>query len=83
MGVAYKPEVSDVRETPATGLIRELRSRGATVSWHDELVKEWNGENSVPLTSNYDLIILVNPHMSTDLSALNSAKVLNTRGGFQ
>ena len=83
VGVAYKPEVSDVRETPATGLIRELRSRGATVSWHDELVKEWNGENSVPLTSNYDLIILVNPHMSTDLSALNSAKVLNTRGGFQ
>ena len=82
VGVAYKPEVSDVRETSAAGLISELRSNGADVAWHDELVKEWNGEKSVPLTSNYDLVILANPHGNTDLSGLRSAKVLNTRGGY-
>ena len=82
VGIAYKPEVSDVRETPAAGLISELRSKGAEVVWHDDLVMEWNGEKSVPLTPNYDLIILANPHSSTDLSVLSSAKVLNTRGGY-
>jgi UDP-N-acetyl-D-glucosamine dehydrogenase len=82
VGIAYKPEVSDVRETPAAGLIHELRSKGAEVAWHDDLVKEWNGEKSVPLASNYDLVVLANPHENTDLSVLTSAKVLNTRGGY-
>ena len=82
VGIAYKPEVSDVRETPAAGLISELRSKGADVAWHDDLVKEWNGEKSVPLGPNYDLVVLANPHSGTDLSVLTSAKVLNTRGGY-
>ena len=82
VGVAYKPGVSDVRETAVAGLIHELRSKGADVAWHDDLVKEWNGEKSVPLTPNYDLVVLANPHSGTDLSVLTSAKVLNTRGGY-
>ena len=82
VGVAYKPGVSDVRETAVAGLIHELRSKGAEVAWHDDLVKEWNGEKSVPLTPNYDLVVLANPHSGTDLSVLTSAKVLNTRGGY-
>ena len=82
VGVAYKPDVSDVRETPAKELIAELRSKGAEVAWHDDLVKEWNGEKSAPLSPNYDLVVLVNPHSGTDLSVLSSAKVLNTRGGY-
>ena len=82
VGIAYKPEVADVRETPAEGLIHQLRAQGADVSWHDELVQEWNGEKSVGLSSNFDLAILVNPHSNTNLSALGSARVLNTRGGY-
>jgi UDP-N-acetyl-D-glucosamine dehydrogenase len=74
--------VSDVRETPAAGLISELRSKGADVAWHDDLVKEWSGEKSAHLSPNYDLVVLVNPHKETDLSVLTSAKVLNTRGGY-
>lgn len=80
VGVAYKPDVSDVRETPATGLIKMLRAAGAVVSWHDHLVGEWNGESSVPLSSDYDLVVLVNPHSSVDLSVLDGVPVLNTRG---
>jgi UDP-N-acetyl-D-glucosamine dehydrogenase len=82
VGIAYKPEVADVRETPAEGLIHQLRSKGADVKWHDELVQEWNGEKSVELTPDFDLAILVNPHSNANLSALGSARVLNTRGGY-
>lgn len=81
VGVAYKPDVSDVRETPASALIALLRKNGAVVSWHDHLVLEWNGESSVPLASDYDLVVLVNPHSSVDLSVLDGVPVLNTRGG--
>jgi len=82
IGVAYKPDVSDVRETPVTELINQLRSKGAKVAWHDELVEEWNGEKSTPISQNFDLFILANPHSSTDLSLIGSARVLNTRGGY-
>jgi UDP-N-acetyl-D-glucosamine dehydrogenase len=82
VGVAYKPEVSDVRETPAAGLIIELRSQGADVTWHDEFVKEWNGEKSSPLTPNFELVILANPHSNTKLSALGTTRILDTRGGY-
>ena len=82
VGIAYKPEVADVRETPAEGLIHQLRAKGAEVSWHDELVKEWNGEKSVELTPDFDLAILVNPHSNTNLPALGCTQILNTRGGY-
>ncbi len=82
VGIAYKPGVSDMRESPAIDLIAELRSRGAAVSWHDTLVKEWAGESSTPLTSGYDLVIFANPHPGTDISLLGQTPVLDTRGGY-
>jgi UDP-N-acetyl-D-glucosamine dehydrogenase len=82
VGIAYKPDVADIRETPAEGLIKELRSMGSDVKWHDDLIQEWNGEKSVPLSADFDLAILVNPHSNTDLDALGSTRVLNTRGGY-
>jgi UDP-N-acetyl-D-glucosamine dehydrogenase len=82
IGITYKPDVADVRETPADGLIKKLRSMGADVKWHDQLIQEWNGEKSVPLSADFDLAILVNPHSNTDLGVLGSTRVLNTRGGY-
>ena len=67
IGIAYKPGVSDLRESPAINLIRELRSRGAEVIWNDSLVGEWNGEYSSPVDTSIDLGILVNPFNSSDL----------------
>jgi hypothetical protein len=49
------------------------------VFWHDDLVKEWNGEKSVALSSDYDLAILATPHNYLDLRALGDVPVLNTR----
>ena len=81
VGVAYMPNVSDVRESAAEALVDGLRSAGAVVSWHDDLVGEWRGESSVSLSSLFDLAILVNVHEGTDLSALGSVPVINTKGG--
>jgi len=81
VGVAYKPNVSDVRESPAEALVDGLRAAGAVVSWHDDLVGEWRGESSVSLSPAFDLAILVNVHDETDLSALGSVPVINTKGG--
>ena len=61
VGVAYKPNVADVRETAAALVIEHLRQRGAVVSWHDDVVGSWNGENSAPL-SGADIAVVVTKH---------------------
>ena len=80
IGVSYKPNVADIRETPVEALIGGLKKSGAVVSWHDDLVKSWNGESSVALGSGFDLAILATPHDYLDLSLLGSTSLLNTRG---
>ena len=80
VGVSYKPNVADVRETPVKALITGLKKKGAQVSWHDDLVKEWNGEKSVALSGDFDLAILATPHDYLDLTKLGNVPILNTRG---
>jgi len=80
IGVSYKPNVADVRETPVEALISGLKKSGAVVSWHDDLVKSWNGESSVALSLGFDLAILAIPHDYLDLSLLGNTLLLNTRG---
>jgi UDP-N-acetyl-D-glucosamine dehydrogenase len=65
VGVAYKPNVADVRETAAELVIEHLRSKGAVVSWHDELVGNWKGESSAPLHG-ADISVVVTKHDSVD-----------------
>jgi UDP-N-acetyl-D-glucosamine dehydrogenase len=65
VGVAYKPNVADVRETASELVIEHLRSRGAVVSWHDDVVGTWHGEVSSPLTG-ADIAIVVTKHDSVD-----------------
>jgi UDP-N-acetyl-D-glucosamine dehydrogenase len=82
IGVSYKPNVADVRETPVEKLMLGLREKGSKVFWHDDFVKEWNGEKSVPITSDYDLAIIAAPHDNLDLNNLGSVPVLNTRSSI-
>ncbi len=65
VGVAYKPNVADVRETAAELVIKHLRNEGAVVSWHDEIVGNWKGESSAPLQG-ADIVIIVTKHDSVD-----------------
>jgi len=80
IGIAYKPNVADVRETPVASLIAGLEKSGASVSWHDDLVKSWNNKTSVAITNQYDLAIIATPHDYIQLSKLGNTPVLNTRG---
>ena len=82
VGVAYKPNIADIRESPAKLLIAGLKQKGAQVFWHDDLVKEWNGEESVALSNKYDLAILATPHDYLDLTKLGDVPILNTRGSI-
>ena len=82
VGVSYKPNVADVRESPVESLITGLKQKGAQVSWHDDLVKDWNGEKSVELSSEFDLAIIATPHDYLDLLKLGNIPILNTRGSI-
>jgi UDP-N-acetyl-D-glucosamine dehydrogenase len=68
VGVSYKSNVADTRETPAADVIDLLRAQGAIVTWHDDLVGEWRGEKSSPLRG--DIAVLVTKHDGVDLKAL-------------
>jgi UDP-N-acetyl-D-glucosamine dehydrogenase len=81
VGVAYKPNVADVRETAAELVIEHLRNRGAVVSWHDEVVATWHGECSAPL-SGADIAIIVTKHDEVDEKAIvaSAPYVFDTTG---
>jgi len=75
VGVSYKSNVADSRETPAAGVIDLLRAQGATVTWHDDLVGSWRGESSSPITG-ADIAVLVTKHDGLDLAALKGCGYL-------
>jgi UDP-N-acetyl-D-glucosamine dehydrogenase len=58
LGVAYKPGVGDVRETPISELRDCLRGLGAVVAWHDPMVQIWEGSEPVDLNWDCDVAIL-------------------------
>ena len=61
VGVAYKPNVADTRETPAELLIEELQGLGAEVTWSDPVVATWLGKESAAL-SGAEIAIVVTKH---------------------
>ena len=61
VGVAYKPNVADTRETPSELLIEALEQLGAEVSWHDPVVKSWRGRESVAL-GGVDIAVVATKH---------------------
>jgi UDP-N-acetyl-D-glucosamine dehydrogenase len=81
VGVAYKPNVADVRETPAELVIEELKRAGAVVTWSDDLVFSWMGESRTPLGGS-EIAVVVTLHSVTNAEAvLKSAPyVFDTTG---
>jgi UDP-N-acetyl-D-glucosamine dehydrogenase len=73
LGVSYKANVSDTRESPALKLIELLRTAGAEVSYHDPNVPELprHGLTSQPLEpGGYDCVTIVTAHSSIDYERL-------------
>jgi UDP-N-acetyl-D-glucosamine dehydrogenase len=73
LGVAYKPDIADVRESPAIKILELLRAAGADVAYHDPHVAELPelGLSSVALDpAAYDAVVVVTDHAGIDYSAL-------------
>jgi len=81
VGVAYKPNVADVRETAAELVIEHLRNRGAVVTWHDDVVGSWRGEISAAL-SGADIAVVITKHDSVAEKAIvaSAPYVFDTTG---
>ena len=78
LGVTYKRDIADQRESPARPIARRLRARGAAVAYHDPHVPAWqvDGE-AVPRAADLsaavaaaDLVILLQPHRDYDLAQI-------------
>lgn len=91
LGVTYKPDIADQRESPAVPLALSLERKGARVSFHDPHVSEWNLADGEQLArvddltkavADADLVVLVQNHREYEIEALaNSASLfLDTRG---
>jgi UDP-N-acetyl-D-glucosamine dehydrogenase len=78
LGVAYKSDISDVRESPAIKVMQLLEKAGADVSYHDSHVPSLDGKSSVPLEPGaYDCVAIVTAHSSIDYEqVVREAKVV-------
>jgi UDP-N-acetyl-D-glucosamine dehydrogenase len=70
LGVAYKPGVGDVRETPVSELRDHLITHGAVVAWHDPLVPKWEGSQPVDLSWDCNVAILATKQPGMDVEQL-------------
>ncbi len=70
LGVAYKPGVGDVRETPVSDLRDHLITQGAVVAWHDPLVGTWQGSEPVDLNWDCNVAILATKQSGMDVGQL-------------
>ena len=78
VGISYKPDVTDMRQSPAIVLWQELEKKGALVSFHDEIVKEFEGKTSSALAPNaFDLTVVAVAHSSLEVDkVISSAPII-------
>jgi UDP-N-acetyl-D-glucosamine dehydrogenase len=92
LGVAYKKDIDDMRESPALDIIRLLEQQGAQVSYHDPHVTRFNEDGhefrSVPLTEEAvaaaDCVLIVTDHTAIDFAMVQRAArlVVDTRNAM-
>ena len=73
VGVSYKANVADTRETPAAAVVDLMRAQGAKVVWHDDLVGSWRGEFSTALGT-FDIAVVVTKHDGVSDAAIKASK---------
>jgi UDP-N-acetyl-D-glucosamine dehydrogenase len=73
VGIAYKQNVSDIRESPAISVLNLLREKGAQTQWHDDVVGTWNTESSSNI-DNQDIAIVITLHDDLDIEKLRKIK---------
>jgi UDP-N-acetyl-D-glucosamine dehydrogenase len=71
LGVSYKADIDDVRESPAKKIVELLHKAGTDVSYHDPHVPEFDGLRSVDYApESYDCVVIVTAHSSIDYEDL-------------
>lgn len=90
LGVTYKPNIADQRESPAVPLARQLVAKGAKVRYHDPHVSHWGAlgdsagrvEDAKTGVADADLTILVQNHREYDVDGLaaGAQAFFDTRG---
>jgi len=71
VGLSYKKDVADLRQSPSVELWKELERRGCVVTFHDEIVKTFNKSHSVALDkSAFDLAVVGIRHTGLDVDKL-------------
>lgn len=85
MGVAYKPGVRDVRETPATALRDDLISNGYEVGWIDPLVTDWEGSLPVDISWECDVAVVATaqPGLPVEHISAMGIPILDCTGVFK
>ena len=92
LGVAYKRDIDDVRESPALDIILLLQRRGARVTFSDPHVKNIQSNGSVmeaqdtlPSVSAADCVVIVTDHSGVDYSAIveRSQLIVDTRNALK
>jgi UDP-N-acetyl-D-glucosamine dehydrogenase len=92
LGVAYKPDIDDVRESPALDVIGMLKHKGAEVVYHDPFIShlkhdDWEISSVADLLTTIkqvDCVVIITNHSSYDYPAiLNTAKlIVDTRNAL-
>jgi UDP-N-acetyl-D-glucosamine dehydrogenase len=71
LGVSYKADIDDVRESPAKKIVELLHKAGAEVSYHDPHVEEFDGMRSADYApESYDCVVIVTAHSAIDYDDL-------------
>ena len=93
LGVAYKKDIDDMRESPALDIIKLLEQQGAVVSYHDPHVASFEEDGhayrSVPLTDDLlrrsDCVIVVTDHTAIDFGSVrqHARLVVDTRNALR
>ncbi|MDX6410895.1 MAG: UDP-N-acetyl-D-glucosamine dehydrogenase [Gaiellaceae bacterium] len=89
LGVAYKSDIDDVRESPAEKIVELLQNAGSDVAYHDPFVPEFDGLKSVALEpEKYDCVVIVTAHSTIDYDdVMQRGKVIvdfrNATKGFE
>jgi len=73
IGVAYKADVSDTRETPALEVINLLTKEQASVVWHDPLVHKFNNQESQEI-KDQDIAVVLTLHKEIDIEKIKKLK---------
>ena len=96
VGMAYKPDIDDMRESPGLEIFKKLKDLGGGISYYDPFVpklvrsrKFQGGIDSSPLSKDLlmeqDVVVIVTNHSDIDYELIHDASdlIVDTRGVFQ